>query len=326
MGGGVPGPRASGDGFGDHISMPDEFRKLLQTDFDRAPRHLHARVFGLDYVVLDDPRGGRMFVTRYGWPLLEHLCPRAWYDGRRYAADGNRIREGTGAVYHVPTLAAGGRRVDLVVKFSRLGQPVPILEVMREYPLAVPEEALDAAHFRSPFAEFSLVMELRRSPFGPADLRVLTKRPLAVYQTPPTYPLWRLGRESWRFDREAYELDENQRACQSDRRVALAPDHEYVMLFGWVRGENAQFFHRRGLLSEPDLHALTARVAGELEAKGFRVLDNKPQHFILRERRPGELLRRHGELAYALVDFELLERTERYEAWRRGRAVTIGAP
>ena len=50
------------------------------------------------------------------------------------------------------------------------------------------------------------------------------------------------------------------------------------------------------------------RVIRELADKGFRVLDNKPGHVILRRRRDGTLLQRHGALAYVLVDFELLQR------------------
>ncbi|MFP3422798.1 hypothetical protein R0K19_25865, partial [Bacillus sp. SIMBA_161] len=37
------------------------------------------------------------------------------------------------------------------------------------------------------------------------------------------------------------------------------------------------------------------------------VLDHKPKHFVLRERKDtGQLLRRHNRLVYALIDFELL--------------------
>jgi hypothetical protein len=59
-------------------------------------------------------------------------------------------------------------------------------------------------------------------------------------------------------------------------------------------------------------------VVEDLAGKGFRVLDTKPNHVILRKRTSGELLRRRGRLTYALVDFELLQRTEEYEHWRAG--------
>jgi hypothetical protein len=52
-----------------------------------------------------------------------------------------------------------------------------------------------------------------------------------------------------------------------------------------------------------------------MAAKGFRVLDIKPGHIILRQRLDGRLLVRQGRLVYALVDFELLQRTEEYQRW-----------
>ena len=51
----------------------------------------------------------------------------------------------------------------------------------------------------------------------------------------------------------------------------------------------------------------------DMASKGFRVLDTKPNHIILRRRRDGSLLRRHGKLVYAMVDFELLQRTPEAE-------------
>jgi hypothetical protein len=43
---------------------------------------------------------------------------------------------------------------------------------------------------------------------------------------------------------------------------------------------------------------------------GYRVLDNKPRHVIVRPRPDGALATRHGQTLYALVDFELLQRIE----------------
>src|SRR5690606_15999785 len=82
---------------------------------------------------------------------------------------------------------------------------------------------------------------------------------------------------------------------------------------------NAAECHRRGLLTEEELRQLTQRVTRELDERGYRVLDNKPAHFILRLGEDGSPLRRHGELVYALVDFELLEPTEEHEERRRAQ-------
>jgi hypothetical protein len=43
---------------------------------------------------------------------------------------------------------------------------------------------------------------------------------------------------------------------------------------------------------------------------GYRVLDNKPRHVIVRPRPDGTLATRHGRTLYAVVDFELLQRIE----------------
>ena len=52
----------------------------------------------------------------------------------------------------------------------------------------------------------------------------------------------------------------------------------------------------------------------ELWQKGYRVIDMKPAHIILRARPDKTLLRdRNGQFAYALVDYELLERTPEHE-------------
>jgi hypothetical protein len=58
----------------------------------------------------------------------------------------------------------------------------------------------------------------------------------------------------------------------------------------------------------------TSLVNHELWQKGYHVVDMKPAHIILRPRPDKSLLRdRNGQIAYALVDYELLERTREHE-------------
>ena len=80
-----------------------------------------------------------------------------------------------------------------------------------------------------------------------------------------------------------------------------------MLLFNWIDGSNAEDLVTAGMISQEEFFALTPRVTGDLAARGFRVLDNKPRHYILRKRADGSLLRRNGDLVYALVDYELLE-------------------
>ena len=64
-----------------------------------------------------------------------------------------------------------------------------------------------------------------------------------------------------------------------------------------------------GASAERFLVENTIRVIHDLKQHGFHVVDMKPEHTVLRTRSDGSLLRqRNGNPAYALVDYELLER------------------
>ena len=58
------------------------------------------------------------------------------------------------------------------------------------------------------------------------------------------------------------------------------------MLFHWVRGDDAASLVRQGVISVPEAASLVIQATQDLAAKGFRVLDMKPNHIILRHR-PG---------------------------------------
>jgi len=90
---------------------------------------------------------------------------------------------------------------------------------------------------------------------------------------------------------------------------------EYILLYGWIKGLNAveaaQALGMTGSSTQGFLAETTLRAIDELGQRGFRVLDIKPQHVVLRIRADGSLLRlRSGNPAYALVDYELLEHAE----------------
>lgn len=290
----------------------DALRALLAAPFTAAPRDHRGRAFGVDYQCLDLPDGSMLHVTEHGWPLLDHLMPGRWYERRLFADQGERLSGGTGNVYRVPTCGLAGRPRDLVVKFSRFAQEVP-LHVMTTFLHAVDESARDNAAFNSPFEEFGLIAALRQRSRRTALGRVWTKRPLAIYSPAGRFPLWQLGRTTGRF--AAYDhahrrnQDLEQRTHGLARAIPLEIDRDYILLFGWVAGGDAEQMFERDLLSIDDLKALTQRVEMHLAAAGFRVLDHKPQHFILRQRPDGSLLRRRDALAYALIDFELLQAT-----------------
>jgi hypothetical protein len=254
---------------------------------------------GVDYVHLKTDDEGELFLTRFGLPFWKHLLPENWYAHEWFEANRERL-EGTSTVYRVPTRPVGGRALDLVVKWSRVGEDVPLdtLTVNK----------FIHAEFNSPFEEFSLLMELRRGEAGPAGIRVRTQQPLAIYVPGQRLQLWQTGRS-----------EDKIRA-----KVARHPDVEidilrqYVVLYGWIKGrdavETAEQFGLEERQRAEFLARTTSLVNHELWQKGYHVIDMKPEHIILRPRPDRTLLRDHnGQIAYALVDYELLERTREHE-------------
>lgn len=287
--------------------LPEEW----SIPFDELPADLVVRAFGVDYGHLRPPGEGDLYVTRYGWPFLAHLLPSSWYHNQRYLRCGQRLPGASGNVYRVPIQPVAGRSIDTVVKFSRVAQDVNVM-VPTTFPDDIPPEVIANARFNSPMEEFGLVMELRRGAFGPPGLRILTQRPLAIYAPPEEFPLWQLGRDQTSFYVHGRQLADDQE--HAVKAIELDIRRIYVLLYGWIDGKDAAEAFRTGDIDTSDFEALTPRVVGELRAKGFRVLDNKPQHFILRNRGvDGRPMRRRGELVYALVDFEFLQRTSEHQ-------------
>ena len=293
------------------VSGDDRLAAIRGRPFDDLPGDLRVRVFGVDYAHVRPSEGGDLYLTRYGWPSLAQLLPGHWYADRWYAQSGQRLPGSTGHAYHVLTRPVGGSQADLVVKFSRVAQDVP-LTVATSFPDTVPPEVLANARFNSPWEEFGLVMELRRGGFGPPGPRILTQHPLAIYAPPEEYALWQLGRSEGSFLQHDRLLAEDQE--NAVRAIELDIRRIYVVLYQWIKGMDAEASFGAGELAEDDFRAFTPRVIGELAQAGFRVLDNKPKHFIVRKRRDGALLRgRDGRVRHALVDFELLQRTPEHQ-------------
>jgi len=192
-----------------------------------------ARVFGVDYNVYDDPYGGTLYVTKYGMPLLNRIKPNQWYFSKRYLKFGERTATGTGTVYRLNLEDHPRHPLNLVVKFSRFAQDVS-LDIRCTFSNAIDPEAVDRARFLDPFHEFSLLRDLRRGSYGPPELKIRTKRPLAIYRAPESEPLWRLGRKVSQFDRWQREILADQ--AKAPEPVQLDIDHTYVLLFHWVNG------------------------------------------------------------------------------------------
>lgn len=259
-------------------------------------RPAHGRmlqVLGVSYLHLPSADEGDLYLTTAGAQYLPQLVPRHWYEETWFRE--HRVRlSGTAAVYRVPTRPQAGEPLDLVVKFSRVGQEVAAGG--DDF-----EEAL-SWEFNGPFEEFGLVQELRHAAIAGSGVR--TQVPLAIYLPPERLQPSRSGRTEWRMARKIAQHP----------GVALDILRYYVMVYRWVPGIDALQARREGLLDEQVVGDLTERAAADLLALGYRVLDNKPQHLII-DPREIEASRppRSESLAYALVDFELLERTHERE-------------
>ena len=256
-------------------------------------------LLGVDYFRTKTRDGGELYLTRFGAPFWRHLLPENWHARDWFEAKGERL-EGTSIVYKLPTRPVNGRSLNLVVKWSRVGEVVPMdtLTINK----------FIHAEFNSPFEEFSVLTELRVGESGPAGIRIRTQRPLAIYVPSQRLQLWQTGRSEDKIN------------AKIARHPGVEIDilRQYVVLYGWIKGrdaaETAEFFHLEGKRRSEFLALATSLVTHELWQKGYRVVDMKPEHVILRPGPNQSLLRdRNGQFAYALVDYELLERTPEHE-------------
>ena len=273
---------------------------FLSPRLNFPPRYRRTRgpgvisLIGVDYLRLKTGDGGDLYLTRFGLPFREQLAPENWYAPDWFAVRRARL-PGTSAIYKVPTRPVRGVSLNLVARFSRVGQEIPLDTLTLNENIH--------AEFNSPFEEFALVMELRAAGLGASRARILTKRPLAIYMPPEQLQHWQTGRL------------ESKMAAKRARHPEAELDllRQYILLYGWIEGLNAvqaiQALGVTGRLAETFLAETTFHAIHDLEQLGFRMLDIKPEHLVLRIRPDGSLLRRRtGNPSYALVDYELLER------------------
>jgi hypothetical protein len=256
-------------------------------------------LLGVEYLHLKTAGGGDLYLTQFGRVFWQNLLPENWYAPEWFEAKRERL-EGTSTVYKVPTRRINGTTLNLVVKWSRVGEVVPLDTLTFD--------KFMHAEFNSPFEEFALLMELRKGQAGPEGIRIRTQRPLAIFVPKERLELWQTGRSEEKIR----------------TKVARHPGVEidilrrYVVLYGWIDGLDAVKTTDQSMFNSATrtefLARTTSLVTHELAQKGYRVIDMKPAHIILRVGPDGRLLReRNGQLAYALVDYELLERTPEHE-------------
>ena len=276
--------------------------------FQILPLERRAKVFGVDYAVCPQPDGGGLYISLPAWHWSAYLQPDRWWNRQDLSVRGERLGGSTGTVYRARSAPDGLPPRDLVVKFSRLAQDVPLF-IPDEFLDSLPDGAVADARFLSPFAEFGLLHQLRHNILNHGTHRLRTKLPLAIYSPPEKYPLWQTGRhlDVFRTHQEAMAEDQFENGLV---QVTLDPERDYIEIFAWIDGIDAEEASQLGLLDEELLVLLTRSSNHALSRLGYRVLDNKPRHLIVRPRADGTLLHRHGRIVYTMIDFELLQRHE----------------
>ena len=285
-----------------HLSAVARYARLVMKDAIAqmewaeplfAPQPL-ITVLGVEYLHLQMPDGTDLYLTEHALPFAKcllpenHWCDAAWRDSHRV-----RLL-GSSDVFRVTTKEVDGRSKDIVIKWNRMGQDVPGETAAIE---------LAGAEFNSPFSEFSLVLEMRNTRYeSPGQL--YTHKPLAIYVPRRFVEAKRLGRKQTRMDAIENSHDE----------IDLDWNRNYAVIYEWLKGIDAARAYGKGLIDREGMIAIFERAAQELEAKGYRVLDNKPRHVIVRPKAKNGLARdKSGAILYGLVDFELLQRTQERE-------------
>jgi hypothetical protein len=271
--------------------------RKLPPGFPSAAVSLH--MLGVDYSHLKTSDGGDLYLTQYGRAFWRYLQPENWYEREWFKTHRQRL-QGTSMVYRVPTRPVAGRSIDLVIKFSRVGEDIP----MDTFTI----NKFVNAEFNSPFEEFSFLMELREGRLGPQSIQIKTQHPLAIYVPSRRLQLWQTGRSEARIKAK----------ITKHPGVEIDILRQYVVVFGWIKGLDAvQTADHLGLEGEGRSRFLAqtnSLVVHELAQKGYQVADMKPEHIILRPQAGRSLLRdRNGQFVYALVDYELLHRTPEHE-------------
>ena len=254
-----------------------------------APQPL-ITVLGVKYLHLRLEDGTDLYLTEYGLPFTKcllpdnHWCDLAWRDRHSVRLSG------TSASYRVATKEVEGRCKDIVIKWNRMGQDIPGETAAAD---------LAGAEFNSPFMEFSLVLEMRNTRQESPE-KFYTHKPLAIYVPRKFVEGERLGRK--RYKMEAIR--------QSHDEIDFDWNRNYAVIYEWLKGIDAAEAHGKGLIDRDGMVGLLQRANHDLQSKGFRVRDNKPQHAIVRPAPDGGLVKdKSGAVLYGLVDFELLGRT-----------------
>ena len=102
-------------------------------------------------------------------------------------------------------------------------------------------------------------------------------------------------------------LEASQSDAPDDHRIKYDWERLYILLYRWVDGIDAEAAMLAGAISQESMMALGQEARVRMRRLGWMVCDHKPRHVIVRPTRQRTgLLRRHQEIKWALIDYELL--------------------
>ena len=259
------------------------------------------QILGVKYVHLKLPNNDDLYITQYGFACRENLKPENFLTDKKWYEKNSCRLSGTSCTYKVHTKKVTGISLDIVIKWNRMGQDIPGAHELHDF---------YGAEFNSPFEEFSLVFELRRTKYESPG-KILTQKPLAIYVPDERIELWQTGRSEYKM----------QYTIRRHEEVAIDMFRPYIMIYEWVKGIDALEAYKAQLITREEMETLTVRTDEEMLHKGYVVKDRKPQHIIVRPVKNNDVARDlEGNILYALVDFELLERTpEREELIKKAK-------
>jgi len=268
------------------------------------------KAFGIEYKHLKPPNGGDLYLTDFGAAVLRCLLPENWYENDYFCRNGTRLL-GTSSVFKVTTQPVFGRMIDIVIKFCRIGEDVnPLLTHRSQF---ISDDDFASARWNGPFEEFGKLMELRKGVFGPKT-RLLTQRPLGIFVPAQICHDWQLGRSPDSFRISQSLMDKDTTLTEDHDPVELDISRQYIMIYSWVKGLGLDDLLKQGHLTKETCDAITAKAYfQDMIPNGFKVLDTKPAHIILRVDKHGAVVTRNGKYPYALIDYELLRRTDEHE-------------
>ena len=249
------------------------------------------RILDVNYAYLKLDSQDDLYFTKYALPYIELLNPSNFLTDRDWYKRHSQRLSGSSCTYKVRTKAVNGCYKDVVLKWNRMGEEIPAGDEESESMIGV--------KFNSPFEEFSLVMEVRKSKYESRGA-IITQQPLLIYVPYERVELWRSGRKEYIM----------QHKIDTHKEVELDMFRSYVTVYEWIEGIDAARAFEENLISEKEMVALVLRADEEMKHKGYRVRDRKPHHIIIRPKNAGDFSKgKGGKVLSAIIDYELLERT-----------------